>query len=261
MASQITSSGYVLHGSTQLFYETEGNKKGARSILFVHGLGGTTNAYQPLVGELGDFNIVRFDWSGHGRSSVPSETSIELYVADCEDITVVGHSLGALISLSLAAKRPDLVSGVVAFGPVKPPPEAGRVALGTRAATVRQGGMVAITDTVLSNAFAARSLVSKRAEVALAREMLTRQVPEGYALAVDALARSTAPAWGEIRAKVLIVSGGEDKVSTVAAGLEIVGEIGSNAQQLVWKDVGHWHMLENPDASVEVIKLVAGVKS
>lgn len=176
------------------------------------------------------------------------------------EVIVVGHSLGALISLSLAARRPDLVSGVVAFGPVKPPPEAGRVALGTRAIAVRQGGMVAITDTVLSNAFAARSLASKKAEVALAREMLTRQVPEGYALAVDALARSTAPEWGEIRSKAFIVSGEEDKVSTVAMGSEIVGEIGSNAQQLVWKDVGHWHMLENPNACTEIIKLVAGVK-
>lgn len=97
MASQITSSGYILRGSTRLFYETEGNNTGGRSILFVHGLGGTTNAYQPLVGELGDFNIIRFDWSGHGRSSVPPETSIELYVSDCEG-TWCGVVTGAVVS-------------------------------------------------------------------------------------------------------------------------------------------------------------------
>lgn len=85
MSSQITSTGYIPRDSVQLFYEREGNNQEGRTILFVHGLGGTTNAYQPLVSELQDFDIVRFDWSGHGRSTVPpSETSIELYVADCE---------------------------------------------------------------------------------------------------------------------------------------------------------------------------------
>lgn len=170
----------------------------------------------------------------------------------------MGHSLGALISLCLAAKRPDIISGVVACGPVKPPPEAGRTALATRAATVRQGGMVAVADTVVSNAFSAKSLTSKKGEVSLAREMLTRQDPEGYAMAVDSLAQSTAPAWGQIKAKVLVLSGEEDKVSTVAVGSDIVKEIGSNAQQQVWKDVGHWHMLENSDGCVDAIKLVAG---
>lgn len=84
MASQLASSGYVFRDSVRLFYESEGNK-GRRTILFVHGLGATTNAYQPLIAELGDLHLVRFDWSGHGRSSVPSsDTSIELYVSDCE---------------------------------------------------------------------------------------------------------------------------------------------------------------------------------
>ena len=171
----------------------------------------------------------------------------------------MGHSIGGLISLCLAAKRPDLVSGVVAFGPVQPPPEAGRAALATRSAAVRQRGMVAIADTVISNAFSGRSLASKRCEVALAREMLTRQVPEGYALAVNALARSAAPKWRQIRARIFVVSGEEDKVSTVAMGSDMVREIGSNAQQLVWKDVGHWHILENLDGCVKAIKSMAGL--
>lgn len=116
-----------------------------------------------------------------------------------------------------------------------------------------------IADTVISNAFSGRSLASKRCEVALAREMLTRQVPEGYALAVDALARSAAPKWRQIQARIFVVSGEEDKVSTVAMGSDMVREIGSNAQQLVWKDVGHWHILENLDGCVKAIKSMAGL--
>ena len=60
MDSQLASSGYVFRDSVRLFYESEGNK-GRRTILFVHGLGATTNAYQPLIAELGDLHLVRFD--------------------------------------------------------------------------------------------------------------------------------------------------------------------------------------------------------
>jgi len=83
MASKISSSGYVDSAGSKLYFEREGNS-GGRSILFIHGLGGTTNAYQILVSDLQDYDVVRFDWAGHGRSSTPSSTSISSYVKDCE---------------------------------------------------------------------------------------------------------------------------------------------------------------------------------
>ncbi|KAI2782144.1 alpha/beta-hydrolase [Daldinia loculata] len=265
MASQIKSSGYIPRDSVKLFYEREGTS-GSRTILFIHGFGGTTNAFQPLVSDLQDFDLVRFDWAGHGRSSVPQSTSIESYVADCEaiigylglkDILVVSHSFGGLISFHLAAKRPDIVKGVVAFGPVRPPPEAGQKALATRSATVRSEGIGAVADLIVSNAFSPKSLINRKGEVALAREMLTRQNPEGYALALDALAGSSAPAWKQIKANVLVLTGDEDKVSTATAGADIVKDIGSNARQVVFKDTGHWHVLESPDESIKAIISVA----
>ena len=45
---------------SKLYYETEGNPSG-QTRLFIHGLGGTTDAYPPMVPKLQDFNIVRFD--------------------------------------------------------------------------------------------------------------------------------------------------------------------------------------------------------
>ncbi|KAI0883743.1 alpha/beta-hydrolase [Annulohypoxylon maeteangense] len=265
MASQITSSGYILRDSIKLFYEREG-KAGSKTILFIHGLGGTTNSYQPLVSDLLEFDLVRFDFSGHGRSSIPSSSSVESYVADCEaiinhlelkDIVVVGHSLGGLISLHLAAKRPEIVKGVVTFGAVRPFHEAIQKALTARSSIVRSQGMVAVADTVVSNAFSTKSLASRKAEVALAREMLTRQDPEGYAQAVDALAQSSAPVWSQINCKAIILSGDEDKVSTLAVGANIVSDIGPNAHQVTCKDTGHWHMLESPEECIKAIKSAA----
>ncbi|KIW72214.1 hypothetical protein PV04_00424 [Phialophora macrospora] len=262
MASKLSATGYISANNSKLYYETEGNPDGP-TILFIHGLGGTTNAYQPIVPDLQDFNIVRFDWGGHGRSSTPKTTSIESYVADAEavlnelnlsNVNVVGHSLGGLVALHFAAKAPDKVKALVLFGPISPPPEAGQQALKGRAAAVREKGMAGIADTVVGNAFAAESYKSRRGEVALAREMLTRQDPEGYALACEAAANSIAPDFGSIKGKVVVVSGKEDKVSTVQAGEATTQKLGSNATQEVIDGVGHWHMLEAKEKAVEIIK-------
>ncbi|OAP62259.1 hypothetical protein AYL99_04462 [Fonsecaea erecta] len=262
MASKLSSHGYISSNDSKLFYETEGNSNGP-TILFIHGLGGTTNAFQPFIPDLQDFNIVRFDWSGHGRSTTPATTSIDSYVGDClavmdelklKDVNVVGHSLGGLIALHLAAKAADRIKSLVLFGPVSPPPEAGQQALKGRAKAVRENGIVGVADTVVGNAFAPESYKSKRGEVALAREMLTRQDPEGYALACEALAKGQAAPFDRIKVPVAVVSGKEDKVSTVAAGETATKNLGSNAKQTVLESVGHWHMLEATEKSVEIIK-------
>ncbi|KAJ8130853.1 hypothetical protein O1611_g2775 [Lasiodiplodia mahajangana] len=223
-------SGDVQGPNGPLFVEREGNPNG-QSILFVHGLGGTTNSYQTLVSALQDFDLVRFDLSGHGRSSVPRSTSIHSYMEDCE--------------------------ALVLFGPVCPPPATAQTALADRAAAVRQNGMAAVADIVISNAFAPESLVKRLGEVALAREMLTRQNPEGYALAVEALKNSTVPQLGCISAPTKVVTGEEDKVSTVETGRFFVDNIGKHAEQIVLPSVGHWHMLEASARCVEIIKNVA----
>ena len=168
----------------------------------------------------------------------------------------MGHSLGALVALHLAAKRPDTIKTLVLFGPVSPPPEAGQKGLKARADSVRQGGMVAVADTVAGNAFAPVSYARRRGEVALAREMLARSEPEGYALACEALAGSAPAPAAEVKARVFVLSGKEDKVSTVAVGEKLCGSLGSASQE-VWDDVGHWHMLEASEKAAEAIKRAA----
>jgi len=77
----------------KLYTEQEGNS-GGPSILFIHGLGGTTNTFQPILSPLQDFNLIRFDFAGHGRSETPEKTSIDSYVEDCEgQSTSLAHDL------------------------------------------------------------------------------------------------------------------------------------------------------------------------
>jgi pimeloyl-ACP methyl ester carboxylesterase len=87
--------------------------------------------------------------------------------------------------------------------------------------------------------------------------MLTRQNPHGYALAVESLKNSASSQWHYITAKTVIISGEEDKVSTVEAGKVTASEIGGHAEQICLSRVGHWHMLEAPTQCIEIIKMFA----
>ena len=57
------TSGLRQVGAKQLFVEdTEGDKP---AVVFIHGLGGTTTFYDPLVSALGElYRLVRFDFEG-----------------------------------------------------------------------------------------------------------------------------------------------------------------------------------------------------
>lgn len=189
-----------------------------------------------------------------GKTKLTREKAVIKHF-NLKDVTVVGHSLGCLVALTLASKHPNLVSNLVLYGPIKTPPQAGKDGAKARAQAVRSGGMAAVADTVIGNAFAANTLKEHTTVVALGRELLSRQDPEGYALACLSLADASDPVWENVKAKTVIVSGSEDKVAapTVCRAIE---ENLKNAKVSyhTWEGVGHWHTLENPTGSVEVLR-------
>lgn len=172
-----------------------------------------------------------------------------------KDITLVGHSLGCLVAMSLAAKQPSLISRLVLYGPIKPPPQAGRDGARARAEAVRKGGMAAVADAVVGNAFAGKTLNERPEILAFGRELLSRQNAEGYALACLSLADSKDPDWGAIKAKTTIVSGSEDRVSSPSVCKAIADLLEHAEVNIVTFDgVGHWHTLETASESAKVLK-------
>ena len=95
--------------------------------MLLHGAGCDSHdwSWQLPVFE-GKYRVVAADLRGHGRSEVmpPGSYQPDDYLADIEALIVakyagqkfivVGHSLGGQIAARLAAKRPDLVSAIVA---------------------------------------------------------------------------------------------------------------------------------------------------
>jgi pimeloyl-ACP methyl ester carboxylesterase len=93
-------------------------------VVLVHGLGGAASNWVELAPELArDRRVVAVDLPGHGGSSpLPALPNLEPFadrlalVLEREEATpavVVGHSLGCVVALRLAIRRPDLVRGLV----------------------------------------------------------------------------------------------------------------------------------------------------
>jgi pimeloyl-ACP methyl ester carboxylesterase len=98
-----------------------------RTIVFVHGAGldhswwGLQSRYFGYHG----FNVLALDLPGHGRSEGPPIGSIGgmadwvrkvLTEQNIRTASIVGHSMGALVAIELAARHPECVEKIVLIG-------------------------------------------------------------------------------------------------------------------------------------------------
>ena len=104
-----------------VFYEARGT---GDSVLLVHGLGSSTEDWEPQVDALARaFTVVAYDVRGHGRTDKPAGAySVSQFAADAAalittlalaPVHVVGLSMGGMIAFQLAADHPELVRSLV----------------------------------------------------------------------------------------------------------------------------------------------------
>jgi pimeloyl-ACP methyl ester carboxylesterase len=98
---------------------------GAPGVLLLHGLMGRASHWASTCRWLAErYRAVALDQRGHGQSEKPPGAAFtrEAYVEDAEaaleqlglaPAVLIGHAMGALTAWQLAAKRPDLVRGLV----------------------------------------------------------------------------------------------------------------------------------------------------
>ena len=96
----------------------------ASSLIFIHGVGMRGDVWSPQVEYFSnDYQVITYDFLGHGESPLPPEDPIlDHYVEQLNNllkhlglslISLVGHSMGALISVAFAIKYPDKVKALV----------------------------------------------------------------------------------------------------------------------------------------------------
>ncbi|MEX2630602.1 MAG: alpha/beta hydrolase [Tistlia sp.] len=226
-------------------------------VLFVHGLGGTSNSWTPQVMALaGRYRMIRPDLPGSGRSPLGggagAKLTIESLVETLEKLLgvlgagrahLVGHSMGTILCQHLAARRPSLVRSLALFGAFPEPPEAARAALEERGAKARREGMAEIAEATLQAGTAAATRSDNPVAAAFVRESLMRQPGEGYGATCEALAGARAADLSLIGCPVLLVTGDEDKVAPPAT-LRALDSALKDSRATVLSRCGHWTPIE-----------------
>ena len=109
------------------------HQPGRDSVLFVHGAGFDHTLWTMPARYFArqGLNVIAVDLPGHGLSDGDALTSIETIAAwldellatlNIENTAVVGHSMGSLAALALAADYPARVSRLVLLGTATPMP-------------------------------------------------------------------------------------------------------------------------------------------
>jgi 3-oxoadipate enol-lactonase len=247
------------------FSEIDGD--GPEVMVMMHGLGGSTNYFQPLVSAFAKiYKIIRFDLKGMGRTGPDPHKkrriTIPAYVEDLETILdqekvenaiLVGHSLGSVVAMHFAAKHPSRVSALVAIGPGQSRannPAATQFTL-NMAKNARELGMPAMADgTVAKNVAPSSSDVVR----AFVREVVAGQNGEGYAQVCEAACDESHvnPEYAAIKCPSVLIAGDQDLIAPLAQVEEILKKIPGSILRVVRS--GHQQVLEDAEGVVAAIK-------
>lgn len=249
-----------------LAVEVEGD---GEAIVCVHGLGGTSNNWTPLMPAMKGHRIVRIDLPGSGRSADPvGELSIasmvEAVMSVCRHLGIekahfFGHSMGTIVCQHIATRHPERVSGLALFGPLVCPPEAARPNILARADKAAGGpaAMQEIADAIVAAATSRETRAQQPAAVALVRESVMRQSPKGYAQSCQALGNAQAAEIDTISVPTLLITGDQDGVAPAQA-VHAMGQRIRNSRVVVLEGCGHWTTFEKPsECNAELEKFLS----
>lgn len=227
-------------------------------VVCVHGLGGSSNTWTPVLRALRGRMVIRIDLPGSGRScGVSGELSIgrmaDAVIAVCKELGIanapfIGHSMGTIVCQHVAVRQPRLVASLALFGPLAAPPDAARPNIQARARKATEGGVLAmqeIADAIVQGATSASTRESLPVAVALVRESLMRQDANAYGRSCAALADAQSAELEAIGCPVLLVTGDEDGVAPPAAVRDMATRL-KNARVTVLPRCGHWTTFERP---------------
>lgn len=232
------------------------------AILMLHGLGGTSNTFDPLMPGLEDYRVLRPDLPGAGRS--PLRPGIRTIAGLARAVTdalrasgvrraiIVGHSMGTLLAQHMALSAPQRVDGLILFGAISEPSQAARQSLTARADAALRDGMAGIADSVADTSLSAQTLAENPAVRAFLRESLMRQTPAGYAAHCRILAQAKANPAEQIGVPVRLITGADDPVAPPAMVRAMNTALGDGKLDIL-PGTGHWPMLESPQACRKIL--------
>lgn len=250
--------------NTYVYTGTRPITSGRPSWLFVHGAGMDHSVWilQSRYFAFHGANVLAVDLPGHGRSAGEPLPSIEeqadwlarlLEAAGIESAIAVGHSMGSLAALELAARHPARVRGLALVGSGFPMPVA-QALLDAAAANDHRA-----IDLIMGWGLSPRShLGGNRAPglwMAGEGETLLEQARAGV-LHTDLKACNDYQAGlgsaAAVHCPVRFVIGRQDQMTPPRAAAALADAIGSS-EKTVLPDCGHMIPLERPDELLDAL--------
>ena len=260
LAQRVRSTGAQAAHRPDLAVEQTG--RGAPLVL-VHGLATTRDIWNPVVGRLSRRRrVVTLDLPGFGQSP-PVGRGFELdAVAERVARTVgargvrapfdlVGHSLGAAVALTLAARRPELVSRLVLVAPAgfQPLPVVSLLAPGVEVLLAARRRLAPLTDLALGRKLLLSMAVADGAAIAPTQARLMVEASAGAsrtAAAFHAVAGADLrPLLIETQAPLGLIWGGRDR-TIPARKAQLLFGVRPDCRLELLPSAGHVPMVERP---------------
>lgn len=242
-------------------------------LVLVHGVTGAAANWSELAPLLARrWRVLVPDLPGHaGSSPLPATPNLDAYadrvhlVASAEGMLpapLVGHSMGGLVALRLAARHPGDVSGLVlaASAGIESSTRRARFWLGL-AARLRPGRWLAPARAYVAHSSILRLLVFGIVQVSDTRSLSARAV-EGFLgagqLHTDVRAAIAALVADDprveidrVHASALVLWGARDRQLPIGDGFELARRLGAPFRAVA--DCGHLLIAERPEACADAI--------
>jgi len=237
-------------------------------VILLHGLGGSTQAWQFNIGPLAEkFHVVVPDQIGFGKSDKPLvnyriRTYVDFLDQFCKQLkieraTLVGNSMGGWIAAMFTATFPDRVEKLVLVDAAgyAPPKDLDMRTLFALNPTTRQGMKLLTSKVFFNKAFQTDAVIEQAIAARLA-------AGDGYTInsITDSIIR------GEdflddivktIKRPTLIIWGRQDGLVSLAEGEHFNKDI-AGSKMIVIDDCGHLPNVEKPgEFNAAVLKFLA----
>jgi len=277
-----------LHDGAVFVRPTPPRRENAEPALYVHGLGGASTNWTDLAYLLSErLDGEAVDLPGFGHSSAPPDGDYSIrarvhivtsLIEDrrCGPVHLLGNSLGGLVSLLVAASRPDLVRTLTLISPAMPafrPPghsdplmpllllpglarvaerKLSRVPPEDRARAVVELCFADPTKIPEQRLAEATEEVRRRGDLPWAMEALTSSLRGLVRTYVGIGAASPWRMARSVQAPTLVVWGDRDRLVDVSLAPRTAAAI-PDARLLVLADIGHTAQLEDPDTTARAV--------
>lgn len=224
-------------------------------LVLLHGVGMRAEAWSPQIEFFSkEYLVIAPDMPGHGDSApLPIDATIKSYVNWAIDfieslelgpVNLAGHSMGSLITLGVAATKPELVKRIAILNGVYKRTDKAREAVIARAKELESGEID--IETPLNRWFnqtPTDQIVAKHV-----RKWLSNININGYKAAYTAFAKGDleyANEWSNIYCPTLVLTGELDPNSTPEMA-KLMAEKAKNAMVVIIRNERHMVNLTSP---------------